>query len=88
MTQDRLLSAACLLVASIAHAQTYMVQSPNVRVHVSVTNDAKSLNYSVTLDGNKIIGDSALGLIINDLPLGNNELDFVGKTQGKVKRLI
>ena len=85
MTHYHWLSAACLFVAGIAHAETYTLQSPNARVQVAVTNDAKGLSYTVSLDGNKIIRDSALGLIINDLPLGNSELDFLGKNQGKIK---
>ena len=85
MTYYRLMSAACLFVASIAQAETYTVQSPNARVKVAVTNDAKGLNYSVVFDDQKIINDSALGLIINDQPLGSNELDFIGKSQDNVK---
>lgn len=85
MTHYRLLSAVCLLAAGFVQAETYTVQSPNARVQVAVTNDSKGLSYAVTLDGNKIIGNSALGLIINNLPLGDAELDFVGKTQNKVK---
>lgn len=85
MIPIRLLTTACLITAGIAHAETYTVQSPNSRVQVAVTNDAKGLSYTVAFDGNKVISDSALGLIINDISLGNNELDFLGNSKEKGK---
>ncbi len=85
MTAIRLLSAACLLVAGVANAGTYNVQSPNARIQVAVTNDAKGLSYAVTLDGNQVISQSALGLVIDDVSLGNNELAFLDNSKEKGK---
>lgn len=85
MTSLRLLTAMCLLVVATANAGTYSIQSPNDRIQIVVSNEAKGLSYTVALDGNKVIGDSALGLIINDMSLGNNELAFLGQNKEKGK---
>lgn len=76
---------ACLLAAGFAHADTYILQSPDKRLQVSLINDTRGLTYSVSLDGNKVIADSALGLIINDLPIGNVPLLALGETKAKGK---
>lgn len=85
MNRYLLVMAVCFMFASMAYAENYTVTSPNSRVQLEVTNDAKGLRYSLGLDGNKIIDQSTLGLIINDLPLGSSELDFVGRAEDKVK---
>ncbi|HTF95589.1 MAG TPA: glycoside hydrolase family 97 protein [Cellvibrio sp.] len=79
------LPVACLLATGLAHADTYTLQSPDKRIQVAVTNDARGLTYNVSLDGNKVIADSALGLMINDLPLGNAELSVLGESKAKGK---
>lgn len=75
---------AAWLLAGATHADTYLLKSPNARVQLAVTNDAKGLSYAVSLDGNSVITSSALGLVINDLPLGKEELQLVGKEEASV----
>ena len=79
------LPVAFLLATGLAHADTYTLQSPDKRIQVAVINDARGLTYNVSLDGNKVIADSALGLMINDLPLGNAELSVLGESKAKGK---
>lgn len=83
MLHFRLLFTACLLAAGVAHAETYSLQSPNARLQIAVTNDDKGLSYILALDGKKIISDSSMGLIVNDLPLGNGELEPSGNSKSK-----
>lgn len=83
MLHFRLLFTACLLAAGVAHAETYSLQSPNARLQIAVINDDKGLSYTLALDGKKIISDSSLGLIVNDLPLGNGELEPSGNSKSK-----
>jgi alpha-glucosidase len=84
MACHRLLIAVGLLCSGVANAETYTLSSPNSRVQLAVTNDSQGLNYSLTLDGNHVMENSALGLIINDLPLGNNEMRMLDKTTRRV----
>lgn len=76
-----LLSASCMLLAMAAQADTYSLKSPNSRVQVDLTNDSNGLTYTVSLDGKQFISESSLGLIIDDLPIGKNEMQFVGKEE-------
>jgi alpha-glucosidase len=76
--------AAGLLLAMVAQADTYSLKSPNARVQVDVANTSNGLSYSLTLDGKPVIADSALGLIINEQPIGKEELQFLGKEEGSV----
>jgi alpha-glucosidase len=84
MNKSTLLAVGCLLWVSLAHAERYTLTSPNTRVHVAVTNDLNGLRYTLSLDGNPIISESSLGLIINDIPLGKNELQFLGKEEASI----
>lgn len=79
-----LLSASCLMLAISAHADTYSVKSPNSRLQVDLNNSAQGLSYSVSLDGTAIISESALGLIVNNRPVGNNEMEFLSKENATV----
>ena len=79
-----LLSASCLLFATITNtftvqADTYSLKSPNLRLQVDLNNSERGLSYSVSLDGKAIISESALGLIVNNKPVGNTEMEFLGK---------
>ena len=79
-----LLSASCLLFATITNtstvqADTYFLKSPNSRLQVNLNNSERGLSYSVSLDGKAIISESALGLIVNNKPVGNTEMEFLGK---------
>jgi len=84
-----LLSAGSLLLASIiltatTQADTYSLKSPNSRLQVDLNNSERGLSYSVSLDGKAIISESALGLIVNNRPLGNNEMEFLSKQNATV----
>src|SRR3954471_13840635 len=85
MRKKLLLSASCLLLAGFAQADTYSLKSPNSRIQVDLTNNGNGLSYTVSLDGKQFISESSLGLIINELPIGKNELQFVGKEEKSVK---
>ena len=79
-----LLLASFMLLAMAAQADTYSLKSPNSRVQVDLTNNGNGLSYTVSLDGKQFISESSLGLIINDLPIGKNEMQFVGKDDASV----
>ena len=70
--------------ASVAQADTYSIKSPNSRLQVNVSNGERGLSYSVSLDGKDVISESALGLIVNNRPLGNNEMEFLNKEDSTV----
>ncbi len=84
MNKYQLLAAASLLLASTTYADTYTLKSPNSRVQVDLSNNGNGLSYIVSLDGKQVISESTLGLVINDLPLGKNEMQFVGKENASV----
>lgn len=84
MKKSLLLSVVSLLVVSTVQADSYSLDSPNARVRVDVSNNAGGLSYHVTLDGNTIISESTLGLIINEIPLGKSEMLFQGKEESTV----
>lgn len=84
MKKYQLLSASCMLLAMAAQADTYTLKSPNSRVQVDLSNNANGLSYTLSLDGKQLISESSLGLIINDLPLGKTEMQFVGKEDSSV----
>ena len=80
----------CLLLAisaipMLTFADTYNLSSPNGRVSVALENSDKGLSYSVKVDNKSIIQDSALGLIIDDVPLGGNKMNFLGEAQSEVR---
>lgn len=77
--------SASLLLAIAAQADTYSLKSPNSRLQVDLTNNGSGLSYTVSLDGKQFIKESSLGLIINSLPIGKNEMQFVGKEDASVK---
>lgn len=79
-----LLSATCMLLAVAAQADTYSLKSPNSRVQIDLTNNGNGLTYTVSLDGKQFISESSLGLVINELPLGKNEMQFIGKEEASV----
>jgi alpha-glucosidase len=79
-----ILAAGTLLLAMAAQADTYAIKSPNARVQFELTNNNNGLSYSLSLDGKQIISESSLGLIIDDLPIGKNEMQFVGKEEASV----
>jgi len=85
MRKKLLLSASCLLLAVFVQADTYSLKSPNSRIQVDLTNNGNGLSYTVSLDGKQFISESSLGLIINELPIGKNELQFLGKEEKSVK---
>ena len=84
MKKYQLLSASCMLLVVAAQADTYSLKSPNSRVQVDLTNNGNGLSYTMSLDGKQVISESSLGLIINDLPLGKNEMQYVGKEESSV----
>lgn len=84
MKKPSLLLASCLMFATSAYADTYSLSSPNARVKVDLNHGARGLSYNLSLDGKPIISESALGLIINNRPLGNNEMKFIGKEDNSV----
>jgi len=84
MKKYQLLMASCMMLAVAAQADTYTLKSPNSRVQVDLVNTGNGLSYTMSLDGKQIISESSLGLIINDLPLGKNEMQFVGKEESSV----
>ena len=67
------------------NAEVFQIKSPNQRVQMSITSDASGLRYQVSLDGQSIIADSPLGLIIDNKQLGNTELQLLSKKQKAVK---
>lgn len=67
------------------NAEVFQIKSPNQRVQMSITSDASGLRYQVSLDGQSIIADSPLGLIIDNKQLGNSELQLLSKKQKAVK---
>jgi alpha-glucosidase len=67
------------------NAEVFQIKSPNQRVQMSITSDASGLRYQVSLDGQSIIADSPLGLIIDNKQLGNAELQLLSKKQKAVK---
>ncbi len=77
--------SASLLLAIAAQADTYSLKSPNSRLQVDLANSANGLSYSVSLDGKQFIKESSLGLIINSVPIGKNEMQFIGKEDASVK---
>ena len=86
MNRLRFLSAACLFSCfAVAQADTYTIHSPDKRLEVQVSNSAAGLTYSVSLDGNTFITPSTLGLIINDLPIGQAEMEFQGKQDARIE---
>ena len=86
MNRLRFLSAACLFSCfAVAQADTYTIHSPDKRLDVQVSNSAAGLTYSVSLDGNTFITPSTLGLIINDLPIGQAEMEFQGKQDARIE---
>jgi alpha-glucosidase len=72
-----------MMLVLATHADTYSLKSPNSRVQVDLTNNGNGLSYTVSLDGKQFISESTLGLIINDLPIGKNEMQFVGKEESR-----
>jgi alpha-glucosidase len=85
MKKYALLSATYMFLALAAQADTYSLKSPNSRVQVDLTNNGNGLSYTVSLDGKQFISESALGLIINDVPVGKNEMQFVDRADASVK---
>ncbi len=84
MKKYLLASVSCMVLAAAAQADTYSLKSPNSRVQVDLSNNGNGLSYTVSLDGKQFISESSLGLIINDLPIGKNEMQFVGKEESSV----
>ncbi|GGY73995.1 alpha-glucosidase [Cellvibrio zantedeschiae] len=84
MKKFQLLSASIMMLAAASQADTYALKSPNSRVQVDITNNGGGLSYTLSLDGKQIISESSLGLIINNKPLGNNEMQFLSKENSSV----
>lgn len=84
MNKYCLLSVSLLMMATAVNADTYLLKSPNARVQLELNNTTQGLSYTVALDGKTIIGDSALGLIIDDQPLGAGELTFRGREDASI----
>lgn len=72
-------------IPMLAFADTYNLSSPNGRISVALENGEKGLSYSVKVDNKSIIEDSALGLIIDDVPQGGAKMNFLGETRGEVR---
>ncbi len=83
MHNSRLMLAS-LLLATAAQADTYTLNSPNARIQVEVANAANGLSYNVKLDGKSIITESSLGLVVNEQPIGKEELQFLGKENASI----
>lgn len=84
MKKHQVLSASLLALALSAQADTYSLKSPNSRIQVDLNNGGHGLTYSVSLDGKAIISESALGLIVNNRPVGHNEMEFKGKDDASI----
>lgn len=76
--------SACLLMSATLHAETYNLKSPNSRLQVALNNGEQGLSYSLSFDGKPVISESALGLIVNNKPLGNAEMQFLSKEESAV----
>lgn len=81
----KLLLLVISTVSMLAFADTYNLSSPNGRISVALENGEKGLSYSVKVDNKSIIEDSALGLIIDDVPQGGAKMNFLGETRGEVR---
>jgi len=85
MMLKKLLLLVISTIPMLAFADTYNLSSPNGRISVALENGEKGLSYSVKVDNKSIIEDSALGLIIDDAPLGGAKMNFLGETRGEVR---
>lgn len=74
-----------MMLPSVAIANVSNLSSPNGRISVSLSNSDKGLSYSVKVDNKSIIEDSSLGLIIDDVPLGDAKMVSLGETRGEVR---
>lgn len=84
MLKPSLLLLSVFFCASV-NAETFEVYSPDKRVQMTVSSDDSGLSYQLALDGNEVIADSPLGLIIDNQNIGSSALQFLSKKQKSVK---
>lgn len=77
MKRKSLLVLLLLSVAALCHATGVTVKSPDGALSVNVTNNEGHIGYSVSLNGQTILSESALGLVtsIGDLTQGMTLVD-------------
>jgi len=59
-------------------AEVYKVSSPDNNITISINNNTE-LNYSVTFNGNEIIGESSLGFEFRNEPAMSKGFTIIGK---------
>ena len=74
-----------LMLPSVAFAEVYNLNSPSGRISVSLQNSDKGLSYSIKVDNKSILDESSLGLVIDDVPLGGNKMNFLGEAGSEVR---
>jgi len=89
--RNSLLAAGCLLMGSLAQAQTgsATVSSPNgtIQVTFSTVAGGGQLVYAVTYSGKPVVDRSALGLDVQNQPVLGTNLEITGSRASKIDEI-